>query len=97
MRRLFEQLGELNEAYNSAALGAFGRYADHPRARALARLFARDEWLLDDLLAGIAALESPAGRARFERRLEELRRVGIREAQALAALGAHACDTTFMR
>jgi hypothetical protein len=97
MRRFFEQLGELNEAYNSAALEAFGRYADHPRARALARLFARDEWLLDDLLAGIAALESPAGRARFERRLEELRRVGIREAQALAALGAHACDTTFMR
>ena len=97
MRRLFEQLGELNKAYNSAALEAFGRYADHPRARALAHLFARDEWLLDDLLAGIAALETPAGRARFERRLEELRRVGNREAQALAALGAHACDTTFMR
>ena len=97
MRRLFEQLGELNAAYNGAALEALGRYADDPRARALARLFARDEWLLDDVLAGIAALESPAGRARFERRLEELRRVGIREAQALAALGAHACDTTFMR
>jgi len=97
MRRLFEQLGELNAAYNGAALEAFGRYADHPRARALARLFARDERLLDELLAGIAALETPAGRARFERRLEELRRVGNREAQALAALGAHACDTTFMR
>lgn len=97
MRRLFEQLGELNAAYNGAALEAFGRYADDPRARALARLFARDERLLDELLAGIAALETPAGRARFERRLEELRRVGNREAQALAALGAHACDTTFMR
>jgi hypothetical protein len=97
MRRLFEQLGELNAAYNGAALEALGRYADDPRARALARLFARDERLLDDLLAGIAALETPAGRARFERRLEELRRVGNREAQALAALGAHACDTTFMR
>ena len=97
MRRLFEQLGELNAAYNGAALEAFDRYADDPRARALARLFARDERLLDELLAGIAALETPAGRARFERRLEELRRVGNREAQALAALGAHACDTTFMR
>ena len=50
MRRLFEQLGELNAAYNSAALEAFGRYADDPRARALARLFARDERLLDELL-----------------------------------------------
>ena len=97
MRQLFEQLGELNESYNSAALEAFGRYADHPRARTLARLFGRDERLFDDLLAGIAALESPAGRARFERRLEELRRAGIREAEILGALGARSCETTLMR
>jgi len=96
LRQLFEQLGELNENYNSAALEALGRYADHPRARTLARLFGRDERLFDDLLAGIAALESPAGRARFERRLAELRRFGIREAQVLRALGARSCDTTLM-
>jgi hypothetical protein len=97
LRQLFERLGELNETYNSAALEALGRSADHPQARILAHLFGRDERLFDDLLAGIPALGSPAGRARFERRLEELRRVGVREARVLGALGARSCARPLIR
>jgi len=96
LRQLFEQLGALNETYNRAALEALGSYADDPRARTLARLFNRDERLLDDLVAAISSLESPAGRARFEQGLEELRRVGIREERVLAALGVRSCETPFL-
>jgi hypothetical protein len=96
VRRLFEQLGALNTGYNREALEALGGHADDPRVRTLTRLFRRDERLVDDLLAAIPALESRAGQARFERGLEELRRVGDREERVLAALGARSCDSTFV-
>ncbi len=96
LRQLFEQLRELNATYNRAGLETLSGHADDPRVRTLTRLFGRDERLLDDVVAAIAALESPAGRARFEQGLEELRRVGIREDRVLAALGARSCESPFL-
>jgi hypothetical protein len=96
VRRLFEQLDALNESYNRAALEALGGQADDPRVRTLARLFERDERLLDELVATIAVLETPAGQARFTQDLEELGRVGKHEERVLAALGVRSCDTSFV-
>ena len=93
LRRLFEQLGELNETYNGAALAVLRRHADDRRVRTLARLFERDERLVDELVAGIASVNSPAGLARLRGRLQELRRLGARESRVLGALGAHTCET----
>ena len=93
LRRLFEHLGKLNETYNGAALAVLRRHADDRRVRTLARLFERDERLVDQLVAGIASVDSPAGLARLRGRLQELRRLGARESRVLGALGAHTCET----
>jgi hypothetical protein len=96
VRRLFGALDELNETYNRAALRALSGQAKDRRVRTLARLFDRDERLLDDLVATIAVLETPAGQARFEQGLAELQRVGKREERVLAKLGVRSCDTSFV-
>ena len=93
LRRLFEQLGELNETYNGAALAVLRRHKDDRRVRTLARLFERDERLVAELVAGIASVDSPAGLARLRGRLQDLRRLGARESRVLGALGAHTCET----
>jgi hypothetical protein len=93
LRRLFEQLGELNETYNGAALAVLRRHKDDRRVRTLARLFERDERLVAELVAGIASVDSQAGLARLRGRLQDLRRLGARESRVLGALGAHTCET----
>ena len=73
-----------------------GGQADDRRVRTLARLFDRDERLLDHLVATIPALDSRAGQARFEQDLATLQRVGKREERVLAGLGVRSCDTSFV-
>ena len=92
LRGFFERLGRLSRGYNEEALEALRPHADDPRARTLARLFAREERLFDRLLAALGGIESAAGRARFELLLARLRGVGLDEAEALGALGARSCD-----
>jgi len=92
LRRFLERLERVSAAYNAEALDILAPHADDRRARALARLFEREERFFGRLRAAVPGLDSPAGRARFERRLAALTTVGFDEARVLVALGARSCD-----
>lgn len=92
LRRFLERLERVSARYNVEALEILAPHADDRRARALARLFEREEELFGRLRAAVPGLDSPAGRARFERRLAALTTVGFDQARALVALGARECD-----
>lgn len=94
LRRFLERLERVSAAYNTEALEILAPHAGDRRARALARLFEHEERFFGRLRAAVRGLDSPAGRARFERRLAALTTVGFDEAPVLVALGARSCDPT---
>ena len=93
LEALFVRLRQLNRNYNAAILRILGKHGAHARFRTLRRLFHRDEKLFDQLVGAIADIDSAAGRAVFESRLESLRLLAARQTAILEELGTQACDT----
>jgi hypothetical protein len=94
LKALFARLRQLNRDYNDAILRVLRWHGADARFHTLRRLFQRDEKLFDQLVWAIGEIDSSAGRAVFESRLDSLRGLAARQTVILEELGTRACDNT---